>query len=681
MSAFETNASDDSPADDQIFLILRDELKWLNVFRLSPAQVTTIGRAPTNRIVIPDDICSRHHCEVFYAGGSWIVRDLESRNGTLIADQRVTKDTKLVEGDEIQIGDFYLVFTRDISRSKENYLDLDDNTDTFDGSRKNLAATEPEIIYRRRKTRYHSGGNADEISRDRPTQELAKLYRLALDMGGAKDAKQLSETVLEGLLEPLNIDIGAVLLLPRNAEKPTTQQLRLIAYRSRSNEVYQKVSNSLTDSVLQEWQAILARDIPNDSRLGGNQSLQQINASSVICAPVRTPTSIYGVLHLYTTHGSKSLDVDDLEYALAVADQFALALEHLQERESLEEGLARARNEADSLRSQLAIETDLVGDSPTMQSLKESIVRIAPTNATVLIRGESGVGKELIARAIHFGSDRRAGPYVCMNCAALSESLLESELFGHEKGSFTGATARKIGKFEQAHRGTLFLDEVGEMSLSIQAKFLRVLEGHPFERVGGNTPIEVDVRVVAATNRDLEQMVEEKLFRRDLFFRLFVVEIAAPALRTHPTDIPMLATYFLQKFTVKIGRRIRGFSEDGLRKLCVYEWPGNVRELQNTIERAVILSRGEFIEAEDIHLSTLTLSSPPETVPSVMGVNEDQSLDRLEREHILSTLERTNWNKSLAAQILGIERSTLDRKLKRYQVSRPSRGGYGFGDG
>ncbi len=674
MPAVETNVSSDSSQDDLIYLILRDEIKWLNVFRLSPSAVTTIGRAPTNRIVIPDDLCSRHHCEVFFNSGRWIVRDLESRNGTMIGEVRVTKDTPLIEGDEIRIGEFFLVFTSDISRSKEHFLDLDENTDTFDGSRKkSSAATEPEIVYRRRKTRYHSGGSAEEIGRDRNTQELARLYRLALDMGAAKDAKLLSEVVLDGLLDALHVDIGAVLLLPRNVEKPATSQLRLVAYRSKGNEVYQKVSSSLTDSVLQEWQAILARDIPNDSQLGGHESLQKLQASSVICAPIRTTSTIHGVIHLYTTHGSKTLDADDLEYALAVADQCALALDHLQERESLEDGLARAWNEADSLRNQLAIESDLVGDSPAMQALRESIARVAPTNATVLIRGESGVGKELIARGIHFGSDRRSGPYVCMNCAALSESLLESELFGHEKGSFTGATSRKIGKFEQAHRGTLFLDEVGEMSLSIQAKFLRVLEGHPFERVGGNTPIEVDVRVVAATNRDLEQMVEEKLFRRDLFFRLFVVEIAAPSLRQHPSDIPMLATYFLQKFTTKVGRRTRGFTEDGMRKLCVYEWPGNVRELQNTIERSVILARGDLIEAEDIHLSTLTLSSTPEAIQPVVAVTADQSLDRLEREHILSTLERTNWNKSLAAQILGIERSTLDRKLKRYQVTRPSR--------
>jgi Nif-specific regulatory protein len=666
---------------DAVYLILRDDIKWRNVFRLTPGQVTTIGRAPTNRVVIPDDICSRNHCEVFQVGGRWVVRDLDSRNGTLIDGNRLTKDVPLTEGDELQIGDFYLVFTNDISRSNANQpLDLEDNTDTYEGgSVAKASAVEPEILHRRRKTRFHTGGNADGIGRDRTSQELAKLYRLALDMGAAKDNKRLAEIVLDGLFNGPNADIGAVLLLPKDAEKPNPSQLRLVAYRSRENEQYEKVSHSLTSIVLDEWQGILARDFKDDSRLTRTDSLQQLQARSVICVPIRTNDSIYGVIHLYTTHGNNTLDVDDLEYTLAIADQFALSIEALQEREHLEEGLARVRNENESLRSQLHIETDLVGDSASMSQLKDSIARIAPTDATALIRGESGVGKELVARAIHFGSDRRNGPYVTMNCAALSESLLESELFGHEKGSFTGAVGRKLGKFEQANRGTLFLDEVGEMSLAIQAKFLRVLEGHPFERVGGSSPIQVDVRVVAATNRDLEKAIEEKTFRRDLFFRLFVVEIAVPALRQHASDIPMLASFFLKRFTTKISRRIQDFSEDALRKLCNYDWPGNVRELENTIERAVILSRGELIEAADIQLSALTVptsfASPttPDPMPEIISVNRDVSLDKLEREHILAILERTNWNKSLAAHILGIERSTLDRKLKRYQVGRPQK--------
>lgn len=335
----------------------------------------------------------------------------------------------------------------------------------------------------------------------------------------------------------------------------------------------------------------------------------------------------------------------------------------------------------------MAIDTELVGNSPEMQQLKQQISRIAPTDATVLIRGESGVGKELVARAVHFGSDRRNGPFVCLNCAALSETLLESELFGHEKGSFTGATARKPGKFEQAHRGTLFLDEVGEMSLSIQAKFLRVLEGHPFERVGGHESIHVDVRVVAATNRDLEHAVQEKLFRKDLYFRLFVVEITPLPLREHPSDIPVLANYFLHRFAKKTSRTLRGFTDEAIELLCQFNWPGNVRELQNCVERAVVLSTRDMVSAAEIKLSGLRVSPATTPTPTMLvstkvsapnpsialgeTVKSEKSLDELEQHHILATLEKTNWNKSQTAAILGIERSTLDRKLKRYGVNRP----------
>src|SRR4029077_18336099 len=249
------------------------------------------------------------------------------------------------------------------------------------------------------------------------------------------------------------------------------------------------------------------------------------------------------------------------------------------------------------------VESNLVGTSVSMEQLKTKIGRIAPTDATVLIRGESGVGKELVARAIHFTSRRRNGSFVCMNCAALTESLLESELFGHEKGSFTGATSRKIGKFEQAHKGTIFLDEVGEMGPSIQAKFLRVLEGHPFERVGGNKPIQVDVRVNAATNRDLERAVEGGTFRKDLYFRLHVVEIVVDPLRDHLEDTEVLARHFLQGFAAKTGRGVKDFTPAALDKLAAYDWPGNVRELQNTVERAMILCTGELVGATDIQLS------------------------------------------------------------------------------
>jgi Nif-specific regulatory protein len=288
----------------------------------------------------------------------------------------------------------------------------------------------------------------------------------------------------------------------------------------------------------------------------------------------------------------------------------------------------------------------------------------------VLIRGESGVGKELVARAVHFSSPRKKGPFVCLNCAALSETLLESELFGHEKGAFTGATERKVGKFEAADKGTLMLDEIGEMNAKTQAKFLRVLEGHPFERVGGSEAIKVDVRVIAATNRDLEKDVAEGTFRRDLYFRLHVLEIIVPALRKRPEDIPQLAEHFLHRFVAETGSKIKGFTPRAMEEMLRYRWPGNVRELKNVIERAVVLTRTQYIDHTDLVLSALRTAGDTdfEMAASRDARNEPASLADIERQHILDTLTQTGWNKSRAAIILGIERSTLDRKIRRYDL-------------
>lgn len=659
------------------YLVVREGNKWRDVYRLTPGQVMTIGRAPTNRIVLNDEVCSRNHCEVFQSGSGWAIRDLGSRNGTLIDGEPLEGELELKPGQLVQIGPCDLAFTYDLSHAfprVEEKEELESDTGTIaDGVLDQPPPpSEPTIIHRKGENRYVVSGRVEPVGRDRTSRELAQLYRLALEMGAAATPQQLAEVVLAGLAAGTSADIAALLLLP----KPVSPErepgnLSVVAYKSKGELPYQKVSDYLSGIVLKEREAILARDVSDDSRLMGRDSLGEIHAKSVICAPIRLGPMIHGLIHLYSTNPEKKLEPDDLEFTLAVADQCAVALDSLRRQESLADGLAKFRDENAKLREQLGIESELIGDSRSMQALKLKIARIAPTDATALIRGESGVGKELVARAIHFGSKRRNGPFVCMNCAALTESLLESELLGHEKGSFTGATGRKIGKFEQAHKGTLMLDEVGEMSLAIQAKFLRVLEGHPFERVGGGTPIQVDVRVVAATNRDLERAVEAGTFRKDLYFRLHVVQLDVEPLREHPTDIPQLARYFVERYAGKTGRPVKGFTQLAVEKLSSYDWPGNVRELQNTVERAVILCAGDLVGPGDIQLSAL-------------GVHDDErseaagrtfgsvTLEALEQQHILAVLGQMNWNKSQAAQILGIERSTLDRKLKRYRVARPS---------
>jgi Nif-specific regulatory protein len=352
---------------------------------------------------------------------------------------------------------------------------------------------------------------------------------------------------------------------------------------------------------------------------------------------------------------------------MAVCDALGLAIDNLSAREILSTRLASAADENRQLKRRLGEESRMVGSSGALRAIVGEIGMVASTKATVLVRGESGSGKELVARAIHEASDRKSNPFVCLNCAALSETLLESELFGHEKGAFTGATERKAGKFESAHKGTLMLDEIGEMSPAIQAKFLRVLEGHPFERVGGSARVQVDVRVVAATNRNLEEAVAAGDFRRDLYFRLKVVEIIVPPLRRRAEDIEPLARHFLARFAVETGRRVRDFTPEALEAMRSYHWPGNIRELRNAIERAVVLSQDDRIDVHELALSSL--SSPGDTGRSAAGrpgPYVPESIDEVERRHVLATLEAVGGNKTKAAAVLGIERSTLDRKLARW---------------
>jgi Nif-specific regulatory protein len=480
------------------------------------------------------------------------------------------------------------------------------------------------------------------------------------------------------LFEATHVDAGAVLMVPRFMKaEPAATDLEVIASRTESELNYQRVSNFVAATVLRDGEAVLARNVMGDSALSIRDSKGEFHATSILCAPIRKNDRPLGLIHLYSTRPERSPDPEDLEFTLAVADTLAVAMENLSRRLELAEDLTQIRDENLQLRELLGVESEIIGASQVMNKVQREIARAAPNRATVLIRGESGVGKELVARAIHFSSPRKKGPFCVLNCAALSESLLESELFGHERGAFTGATERKIGKFEAADDGTLMLDEIGEMTPTIQAKFLRVLEGHPFERVGGSDPIQCDVRVIAATNRDLERAVGEGLFRRDLFFRLHVLEIFVPALRKRPEDITELAHHFLLKFNAETGRKIRGFSPEAMEQMLRYRWPGNVRELKNVVERAVVLARGECIEVEDLTLSKLsTAGDTAEVVPNPAGVFEPMSLDELERRHILATLNATNWNKSQTARILEIERSTLDRKIDRYELDTnfPQRG-------
>ncbi len=351
---------------------------------------------------------------------------------------------------------------------------------------------------------------------------------------------------------------------------------------------------------------------------------------------------------------TKPLDFDVLELTVE------RALDH-----------TRLRRENEALRRRVPPDFDLaeiIGRSTAMQQLIETTATVAPSEATVLITGESGTGKELIARAIHANSDRKAGSLVTVNCAALTETLLESELFGHEKGAFTGADKRREGRFMQADKGSIFLDEIGEISPALQAKLLRVLQEREVQRVGSDAALHVDVRVIAATNKNLHQEVEKGNFREDLFYRLNVITLEVPPLRERTDDIPVLAGHFMERFAAKNRKQIRGFTPRAMDLLVRHDWPGNVRELENAVERAVILAPGEFVTEEDLPLHLLQQESERAPAAGFQGLG-GQSLEEVEKQAVRATLEAAGGNKSEAARRLGITRATLHSKIKKYDIT------------
>lgn len=666
------------------YLVIREESKWSDVFRLIPGRRITVGRSPTNIIVIRSEQASRYHAEIFQNEGQWTIRDLESRNGTAVNGQRVVGDQPLEEGDNVTIAKTQMTFTTHVPgvqvKDEEATvaggatvvgLELDEIEDSPDESFLEDGEDEPpQIVHRSTEPRLlQREEGSDEVPK--VGRAARKLCQLAFELAGQNSFANACRLALDGLFESTQASAGAIWLVRKHDDQ--NLELDLVASRSDQQRTYRRVSEYLSRTVVQVGEAVLAQDITDDSTLGLRDSKGEILAQSVICAPLRIglkDKKVYGLIHLYTAEADHTLDPDDLDFTLAVADNLALAFRSLRRQQKLSEDLNVTRREVTQLREQLGAESDIVGSSPAMQLVHQQIQQAGPTNATVLIRGESGVGKELVARAVHFASQRSKGPFVCLNCAALSESLLESELFGHEKGAFTGATEKKAGKFETAHQGTLVLDEIGEMSPSIQAKFLRVLEGHPFERVGGSKPIKVDVRVIAATNRDLEQAVQQSQFRKDLYFRLKVVEIEVPPLRKRREDVTEIAEHFLARFCNELGKKHKRFSGAALERMRNYRWPGNVRELKNVIERAVVLSQSDTIESDELSLSNLRTASETNMEIELESEFEPISLAEMERKHILQVLNSVEWNKSRSAQILGIERSTLDRKIKRYDLER-----------
>ncbi len=689
-----------TPPHSQAYLIIQLGSRWTDILQLQTGQTVTIGRSSENQIVVRDERVSRKHAEISHQNGGWQIIDLGSRNGTHVSGQLVTKAHSLASGQNIVIGGCQIVFS---NRLADAFPGIKESSDGKPESERAEGADQPTIVSRLSRSYWSAeidpndclapsdsipGSGDNSVGIGAPTASASSdentwsfFYRLVYELASSTTAEQAAGVALDRLLTELGIASGGIVQFDfdqfkssETADKQKSSReseihTAVLAIRQAPGRSYHRISDYLARVVVLERQAVLARNIQDQEQTSfASQSAQQ-NTTSVLCAPLRSisgyqPETILGLLHIYTQIGERMLTPDDLHLVVGVADNLAIALANLQVNQRLTTDLDASRQKVKLLEERLDQTSELVGRSTAMQGVRNAISRVAATEATVLIRGESGVGKELVARAIHAASKRSDGPLVCLNCAALAPTLLESELFGHEKGAFTGATERKIGKFEAAHRGTLLLDEIGEMPLELQAKFLRVLEGHPFERLGGNTPIHTNIRVISATNRDLEEAVRAKEFRSDLYFRLRVIEIPVPPLRARPDDIPELVEHFLETLRPHAHRRLLGVEPAAMGVLVRHRWPGNVRELRNTLERAVVLGVKSTIGVEDLSLASIPLDAP-EAEPNVDYSFEPIPLADLEKKHIMAVLEYVQGNKSKAAGLLGIERSTLDRKLKR----------------
>jgi len=400
------------------------------------------------------------------------------------------------------------------------------------------------------------------------------------------------------------------------------------------------------------------------------ERVQEYGVQSYCWLPLTTARRRLGAL-VFTSKQPGTYDRSDKRFLQLITTQVAVAVENALAFEEIEALRDKLSKEKAYLEEEVRTEHnfgDIIGENAALRAILEQVETVAPADSTVLIRGETGTGKELIARAVHDLSERKSRTFVKLNCAAIPTGLLESELFGHEKGAFTGAISQRIGRFELAHRGTLFLDEVGDITLELQSKLLRVLQEQEFERLGGTKTISVDVRLVAATNRDLAEMISQGRFRSDLYYRLNIFPILLPPLRERLDDIPRLVRHFTQSYARRMGRRIETIPSSVMDALVRYPWPGNVRELQNVIERAVILSKGLTLDVPpaDLQMAPAPAASPTPT-PSV-------TLTDAEREHILGALRDTNWvlgGPKGAAARLGMKRSTLHWKMKKLAISRP----------
>lgn len=610
-------------------------------------QEMSIGREPSNWLYIADSAVSRRHCVIRKEADQYKILDLESHNGTFVNDVPV-QERILQEGDRIGIGDSLLLFIQQDSETASGQGTAQPDEE--------LLIAKSTIELRLQDALYF---HPDKLAVERPLAEriaqgFSGLLRFSNAVNSIFNLEELEQTLMDLMFEMIPAQRGIIVYKEQNSEE--------LSYSHARDRISGRiprfvVSQTILNRVLTKNVAILSNDIRHEKAFQSAKSLSASDVKSLLVVPLAILDKVMGAIYLDTADPGVCFDEDHLELIMAAATIAGMAIENLRHLEWL-------KSENSRLQAEINLEHNMIGESLQMREVFKMIGRVAPADSTVLICGESGTGKELVARAIYRNSARSEKPFIAINCAALPETLLESELFGYEKGAFTGATNQKKGKLEIADSGTVFLDEIAELSPPLQAKLLRVLQEHEFDRVGGVRPIHIDVRFIAATNKNLEEAITQGAFRQDLYYRLNVVLITMPPLRERKEDIALLATYFASKHAKKSKRRVLGISSQARACLMNYDWPGNIRELENAIERAVVLGTLDFILPEDLPegLFDSQAQKNPAAVPFYDAVKDAK------KQIILKALESSNGNYTDAAKLLGVHPNNLHRLIRNLNL-------------
>ncbi len=612
-----------------------------------PEGEATVGRDPTNHVALADPSVSRKHCLLRRQDNRFQVRDLESRNGTMVNGAPV-KEHWLRHGDEIATGDSVFLFLLEeeekaLPASRVEFDDAQPASETRIIHPKEVVYLQPDRLLSELPAKAQLGRNLNA---------LLKISRVA---HAIRDLEELQAQLLDLIFEVVPAGRGAILL----ADGPN-QEFNCLYARTRHAGQPQlvKVSRTVARKVMQENVALLGVDVAAAGSLRDVESLAASEVRSLLCVPLSVFQRIIGCIYLDSTHTANRFTEDHLQLMAAVAGVSAVALDNARRLQWLEQ-------ENQRLTTEIRQEQSLIGDSPRMRDILQFVARVAPSEATVLIQGESGTGKELAARALHRNSSRSGKTFMAINCAAIPETLLESDLFGHEKGAFTGAAAQKKGRLEIANGGVVFVLEIGELSPTMQVKLLRVLQEREIERVGGTHPIKIDIRLIAATNRDLQEEVRNGKFRADLYYRLNVVNLVMPSLRERREDIPMLTRHFVQKHAKRCGVKTKAVSREAMAALVNYEWPGNVRELENAIERALVMGADpDSILLEDLPESLLEQAPPAEMHEGKYHA----SVKELKKQLIFDAVEQTRGNYVEAAGIMGVHPNYLHRLIRNLGI-------------